>query len=447
MLTVEDALARLRDLVSHARSLGADAAEAVLSADASTSAQVRLGALEDLTRSESEDVSLRVFVGQQVASLSTSDMTPSALRSLAETALTIARAASPDRFAGLADPALLLTGPRPELELADSASPTADELIAMARTAEQAARDVPGITNSEGGSASAARTTLALVTSSGFEGGYASTGYGLSASVIAQGKSGMERDYAYHQARFLEDLEAPQEIGARAGERAVRRLDPAKLASGTLPVVFDRRVSASLIGHLLGAISGSAIARKSSFLLGKRGLQVMSTAVTLREEPHLPRALRSRPFDREGLPAWSGDIVSGGVLQTWLMESASARQLGEQPTGHASGGGGTPGVSVSNLVMLPGQTSPQDLLAPIKRGLYVTELIGMGVNGVTGDYSRGASGFLIEDGQIGPAISEVTIAGNLANIFMAMTPASDLERRRGIDAPTVLIDAMTIAGN
>jgi PmbA protein len=288
---------------------------------------------------------------------------------------------------------------------------------------------------------------MALATSTGFVRGFVSSGYGCSASVIAGEGAAMQRDYAYHSARHLSDLEGAEEIGRRAGERAVKRLNPGKLASGPMPVVFDPRVGSSLIGHLASGITGAAIARRTSFLLGKRGERIFAHGITIRDDPHRLRGLRSRTFDGEGLPTLPMNVVADGVLQTWLLDSASARQLGEAPTGHASrGGSGAPGAGTSNFFMEAGPHSVEALIADIQLGVLVTELIGQGVNMITGDYSRGASGFAIREGQIAEPVAEITIAGNLGDMFLHLTPADDLRFRRAMDVPTIRIDGMTVAG-
>ncbi|WP_213980190.1 metallopeptidase TldD-related protein [Sphingomonas sp. dw_22] len=448
MLTVEQARERARDVVDRARRAGADAADAVFAADSSLSVSVRMAALEDVERSESEELGLRVFVGRRSASVSTSDLSTQALDVLVDRALAMAREAPEDKWAGLAPEERLLHGTPPLLDLDDGAHAEPAALKAQALAAEDAARAVEGVTNSEGASAGASRSIMALATSHGFTGAYAQTSHGLSASVLAGSGSGMQRDYAHHSARHAAMLEAPETIGRRAGERAVARLNPAKIASGTLPVVFDRRVSSGLLGHFLGAISGAAITRKTSFLRDALGTRVFARAVTICDDPHRPRGLRSRPFDGEGLPVLPIKLIDQGMLETWLLDSASARQLGLEPTGHASRGiAGAPGVAPSNLYMHPGSIPPETLVGEITRGLLVTELIGQGVNGVTGDYSRGAAGFLIENGEITTPVSEVTIASNLKDMFLALTPANDLEFRFGINAPTLRIDGMTIAGD
>ena len=257
----------------------------------------------------------------------------------------------------------------------------------------------------------------------------------------------MERDYAHHAARKRAHLEAAEDIGRRAGERAVARINPGRIASGPMSVVFDPRVGLSLIGHLSGSISGQAIARKTSFLLDALGTAVFGPAVTICDDPHRPHGLRSRPFDGEGLPVSPTAIVQNGMLETWLLDSGSARQLGLEPTGHAARGvGGSPGVSPSNLYMEAGDVPVATLIADIADGVYVTELIGQGVNGVTGDYSRGAAGFRIVGGVVAGPVAEFTIAGNLRDMFLALTPANDLEFRYGTNVPTLRIDGMMVAG-
>jgi PmbA protein len=438
---------RVAALVEAARRAGADAADAVYYRSESTQVQVRLGALEDVQRSDGEEIGLRVFVGQRSASVSSSSLSDEVVAALVERAVAMAREAPEDPYAGLAPAELLLTGEPPEIDGDDGADPAPDRLRALALVAEEAARGIEGVTNSEGAGASAGRTQMALATSTGFVRGFSSSGYGLSASVIAGAGSAMQRDYGYHSTRHLDDLEAPEAIGRRAGERAVARLNPGKLPSGPLPVVFDPRVGTSLIGHLAAAVTGSAIARKTSFLLGKLGEPVFARGLTLRDDPHRPRGLRSRAFDGEGLRTRAIDLIDDGVLTTWLLDSASARQLGMTPTGHATrGGSGAPGAGTSNLYLEKGDVSVAELIGDIRLGLFVTELIGQGVNMVTGDYSRGASGFAIRDGQIAEPVAEVTVAGSLADMFLNMRAADDLVFRRAHDVPTVRIDGMTVAG-
>ena len=447
MLTIPAALDRLTHAIDAARRAGATAADALYIGDASTQVGVRLGALEDIGRSEGEEIGLRVFVGDRSASVATSDLSPAALAAAVERAVAMAREAPEDRYAGLAPADRLMRGAPQDFDLSDGGDPAADTLRTLALAAEDAARGVDGVTNSEGGSASAGRAVMALATSTGFAAGYAGTSYGVSASVIAGEGTHMQRDYAYHSARHFGDLDSAEDIGRKAGSRAVRRLNPVKLDTQSLPVVFDPRVGSGLLGHLIGAITGSAIARGTSFLQDALGTQVFAPGIAVRDEPHRIRGLRSRPFDGEGLPTAPRAIIEDGVLTGWLMDSASARQLGLQPTGHAARGtSGPPGAAPTNLHMAAGTIARDALLKGITRGLYVTELIGMGVNGLTGDYSRGASGFLIEDGELGPAVAEVTIAGNLKDMFRNLTPADDLVFRHASNVPTLRIDGMTLAG-
>lgn len=448
MLTPEQARDRAADIVARARAAGADAADAVFAADAALEVSVRLGALEDVGRSESEELGLRVFVGRRSASVSTSDLSGDAMDRAVERAVAMAREAPEDRWAGLAPEERLLHGAPPMLDLDDGGEVAPEALRAAALEAEEAARAVAGVTNSEGAGASASRVVSALATSHGFAAGYAATGYGLSVSVVAGEGATMQRDYAHHGARLRRLLEGPEAIGIRAGERTVARVNPGKLASGAMPVVYDPRVGSSLVGHLVSAIAGAAITRRTSFLLDGLGERVMAAGIRIEDDPHRPHGLRSRPFDGEGLAVSPTAIVEDGVLETWLLDSASARQLGLEPTGHAARGtGGGPGVSTSNLFMAPGRVPVETLIADIADGVYVTELIGSGVNPVTGDYSRGAAGFRIVDGRIAGPVAEFTVAGNLKDMFLGMTPANDLEFRYGVNVPTLRIDGMTVASS
>jgi len=447
MLSLDEAQSRAQDLVSAARKAGADAADAIYACNASTNVSVRLGALEDVERSEGEDIGLRVFIGQRSASISASDMNPATLGTLVDRCIAMAREAPEDPYAGLAPEDRLMRRRAPALDLTDAEEPEPAALRERALEAEDAARSVPGVTNSEGGGASTGRSQVALATSHGFAGAYAGTSHSTWASVLAGEGAGMQRDHASHNVRHLEDLDDAEAIGIRAGQRAVARLNPVKVESGVMPVIFDPRIGSSLVGHLVSGMVGPAIARRSSFLLDMLGEAVFGNGVTVIDDPLLPRGLRSRPFDGEGLPVERRALIDRGVLTGWLMDSASARQLGLEPTGHASrGGSGAPGASVTNVHMEPGDASPGDLMADVKRGIYVTELIGMGVNGVTGDYSRGAAGFLIENGAVAHAVSEITIAGNLKDMFRALVPANDLHFRYAINVPTIRVDGMTVAG-
>ena len=447
MLSPTAAQDRAAALIGYARRAGADAADAIYSGQLSEGVQVRLGALEDVERSESEHLDLRVFTGHRSASVGSSDLSDAALEELATRAVAMARLAPEDPYAGLAPAELLAHGPAPALDLADPSELGPAQLRELAKAAEDAARAVAGVTNSEGGSAAIGARSFALVTSHGFAGSFGGTSRQISASVIAGEGSAMQRDYAYRSAHHLEDLTTPEEIGRQAGERAVARLNPGKLKSGSMPVVFDPRVGGSLIGHLASAISGGAIARRASFLLDHAGGQIFARGINVADDPLRLRGLSSRPFDGEGLPTAPRLLVEDGRLTGWLMDSAAARQLGAQPTGHAVRGGGAPGVSTSNLHLAAGALSVTELIADIDEGVLVTELIGSGVNGLTGDYSRGASGFRIVKGAIAGPVAEFTVAGNLLAMFAALTPANDLEWHRSVNVPTIRIDGMMIAGD
>jgi PmbA protein len=446
MLDTRTASDTLVALIDQARRAGADAADAVYVGDRSTSVQVRLGALEDVSRSEGQEIGLRLFVGQQSAAVASSDLSRDSLNALVERAVAMARAAPQDQFAGLAPQEMLVSGPHADLDLDDGGDPDPAELRLRAEAAEDAARAVALITNSNGASAAASASTFAVATSHGFVGSTRSTGYACSASVVAGSDSGMQRDSSWHSARHLSDLEEPEAIGRRAGDRAAARLNPVRVKPGPMTVLFDPRVATTLLGHFVGAISGAAITRKSSFLLDALGTQVFAPGVTISDDPLRPRGLRSRSFDGEGLPVAPSDLISDGVLTTWLADSAAARQLGIAPTGHAVRGvSGAPGAGPANLVLQPGSRSREAMIAGVSNGILITELIGQGVNGLTGDYSRGAAGFLVVNGELGPAVSEITVASNLKAMFASLEPASDLAIRRGIDSPTLLVPEMMVA--
>ena len=436
----------LQGLIAMARRLGADSADAVLLKSSALDAGCRLGEPEELTRAESRDLGLRVFVGARQANVSTTDLSESALGPLAERAIAMARAVPEDPYAGLADP-VRLARDWPSLDLADAGEPGPDDLMNRALAAEDAARAVDGVTNSEGAGAGWGRSEAMLVTSDGFAGGYASSRYSVSAAALAGEGTAMERDYWWSSAVHEADLDDPATVGRRAGERAVRRLGARKAQSGQVPVIYDPRISGGLLSRLAGAISGPSIARGTSFLKDALETEVFAPGITVVDDPHRARGLRSRPFDGEGVATVRREIVADGVLQTWLLDSRSARQLDLASTGHATRGtSGPPSPSCSNLWLESGAESAEALIGGVASGLYVTELIGMGVNMVTGDYSRGAAGFWIEQGEFAYPVSEVTVAGNLKEMFRHLTPASDLEFRYGVDSPTVRIDGMTVAG-
>jgi PmbA protein len=446
MLTPAQAQERCEALIDRARRAGAEAGDVVYLANASESVSVRLGALEDVERSEAEHIGLRVFVGGASASIGSTDMGDAALDELAARAVAMARAAPVDRFAGLADAALLAHAPFPDLDLDDPAEPRPQDLRRLAQEAEDAARAVPGVTNSEGAGAGPGAGSWRWPRAMAFRGlcRHQPQHFGKR----DRGEDGaLQRDHAWRSARFAADLPDPALIGREAGLRTVARVNPGRVKSGAMPVVFDPRVGSSLVGHLLGAITGAAIARRASFLLDRDGAQLFDSSITISDDPLRPRGLRSRPFDGEGLPTAPRKLVEGGRLTGWLMESASARQLGLAPPATPRAGSGAPHVTTGNIVLEPGCVSREALLADIVDGVYVTELIGNGVNGVTGDYSRGAAGFRIVNGELAGPIAEFTVAGNLIDMFAAMVAADDLEIQRGIDVPTLRVDGMSVAGD
>jgi PmbA protein len=430
----------LSQLLDRARAAGADTAEASVSNSISVNVTRRLGRTEHLERSERHGLDLTVYVGRRSASVSSTEVAAAGFAQLAERAVAMARVVPEDPYGGLAEEAQTVDAA--PLELHDSTEPSTEALIVRAAAAEDAALAVPGITNSEGGEAGYGRSEFLLATSAGFLGGYARTSHSVSAVALAGSGTGMQRDYDFHSATFLADLDDPAVIGRSAGERAIARLNPTRPATARVPVVFDPRVSSSLIGHLAGAISGASIARGTSFLKDSLGQRLFAPGIMLHDEPRRLRGARSKPFDSEGVPTANATLIDDGVLTTWLLDSRSARQLGLRTNGHSNGG--APGLS--NAYLAAGSLSPAELMADITEGLYVTELMGSGVNGLTGDYSRGCAGFMIRNGALAEPVAEITIAGNLKTMFAALVPASDLQFRRAVDAPTVRIDGMTLAG-
>jgi PmbA protein len=436
----------LNDVLSKAEANGAEAADAVYVAGKSLSLTYRLGKREQLERSESTDLGLRVFVGQRQAVVSSSDLSAEALTGLVERAVAMARAVPDDPYCGLAEPADLATDVV-DVDGCDEAEPTVEMLLERAARAEDAARAVSGVTNSEGAETGWGVSYHAIAATNGFTGAYSRSRHSLVVSVLAGEGTAMERDYDYTSAVHREDLRDAAEIGRSAGEKAVGRLHPRKVASAQVPVIYEPRVAASLLGHLSAAINGAAVARGTTFLKDKLDTAIFPSSVNVVDDPLRRRGPRSRPFDAEGIPTRRLKIVDGGMLRSWLLDLRSARQLEMATTGHASRGISTPpSPSITNLYMEPGDATPRELMSEVKSGFYVTELIGFGVNGVTGDYSRGAGGYWIEDGRLAYPVSEVTIAGNLLQMFANITVADDLEFRYGTDSPTLRIDGMTVAG-
>ena len=440
-------LEKISDLVRRARTAGADAADAVFVSSTAIGAGVRNGVTEELERSETTDLGLRVFTGRKSAIVSTTTLDPSRFDGLVEQALAMARVLPEDRFAGLAPHALTGTLTTNTLDLTDTAEPDANALLVRAREGEEAALAVNGVTNSAGSSASWGRTDIALVTSQDFAGTYARTRHSTSVCVLAGKDETMQRDYDYHGTVHLADLDNAAVLGRSAGEKAVARVNPVRPRTGRYPVVFHPRVANSFLGHFIGAINGSSIARGTSFLKEKLGQRLFAEGVTITDDPTRHRGLRSRPFDGEAMPVAPLELVRDGVLQTWILDTRSARHLGLESNGRAARGtSGPPSPSATNLSFGPGTLSPEELMADIKEGLFITEMMGSSINGLTGDYSRGASGFMIRDGQIAESAAEFTLAGNLLEIFASLTLANDLQFRFGTDAPTLRVEALSIAG-
>jgi PmbA protein len=442
----DDLINLAEDILMRAKKIGADSCDALAIDSQGTDIEMREGEIEKLERTESRGLGLRVFIGQSSALISGSVFTTESLDRLAETAVAMARATPPDSFTGLAARELFAKD-MPQLDLTSSYLPESDRLKELALEVEGAALAVKGVTKSGGASASASQRKIALVTSAGFGQTYGRTSLSLSVSAVAGEGTGMERDYDYSAACHFEDLKTPQEVGKSAGERAVKRLRPRKIASQAVPVIYDKRVASSLLGHLSSAINGAAIARGTSFLKSQMGQQIFSRGISIVDDPLRLRGLASRPFDGEGLTCSKRCLIADGVLMGWVLDLRSARQLGLTPTGNGSRGlSSPPGPSTSNLHLEPGQLDPEQMINSIKRGLYITELIGNSVNMVTGDYSRGASGFWIENGQLEFPVSEITIAGNLRDMFKTLEPANDLIFKSSTNAPTCRVEGLTIAG-
>ena len=446
MTDASQSLDLLDSLLAKAKAGGAEAADAVMVESTSLSHAQRLGALEKLEREESHDLGLRVLIGKRQAIASTTDTAPAALEALVERAVAMARAVPEDLHCGLAEPGQLADS-IPELDCLDADEPAPETLIERARACEEAARAVPGITNSEGAEAGWDHSAIVLAASNGFRGSYEVSRHAVGVSVLAGEGLEMERDYEFMTAVYGADLDDPAEIGRRAGERTVKRLGARKPETGKVTIVYDPRVSGSLLRHLAGAINGVSIARDTSFLKDRLGEPVFAPGITVIDDPHRPRGLRSKPFDGEGVGNRRRALIDDGRLTTWILDLRSARQLGLETTGHAARGTASPpSPAITNLYLEPGEKSPEALIGEIDQGFYVLEMMGMGVNGVTGDYSRGAAGFWIEKGELAYPVSEVTIAGNLKEMFAKATPADDLTFRYGVDSPTVRVDGMTVAG-
>ncbi len=438
-----------KSLLRAAAKAGADGADAKAVQATSLSVDVRGGALEQAERSEEIDIGLRVFVGQRAATVSASDISDRTIEEMAFRAVAMAREAPEDPYAGLADPDQLARGwDITALELYDDTpEPSPEELQDDAARAEAAALAIKGVTQVQSASAGYGAQEVYTAMSNGFEGGYARTDRGLSCVAIAGTGSGMERDYDGDGRIFQSDLRSAEDIGQSAGSRAVQRLDARKPPTGAFPVLFDERISSSLIGHLLGAVNGSAIARGASFLRDAMGEAILPDHLSLIEDPYRPRTSGSRPFDAEGLPTTKRMIVENGVLKEWTLDLANARKLGLAPTGNAARStSSAPMPSNWNVAITQGAQTRDELIREMGTGLLVTSMIGSTINPNTGDYSRGAAGLWIENGEITHTINECTIAGNLRDMLRTIVPANDARTHLSRVVPSLLVPGMTLAG-
>ena len=439
----------LADLLAQATRKGATVADAFVVQDQAFSAQVRLGQVDTVKHARDQHMALRVFVGRSVAAASTSDLTAEAMTRLVDEAVSLARVTSPDELAGLPD-ASLLARDVPDLDLHDPHGHDLppEEKIELARRCEAAALEAdPRITNSEGGDFGDRRARYAYATSHGFAGEYRTSSFSLAVSPVAAENGEMQRDYWYHGTRKRASLERPEDIGRVAARRTLRRLGARRVKTTEVPVIFDPDMAASLVRHVAGAASGPALYRRASFLVGKLGERIAAPSITIVDDGTIPGALGSRPFDGEGLPVRRTVVVDKGVLGSYLLDTYSGRKLGLPSTHHAARDGGGVSVSTTNLYLAAGATDPAEMIRSVKSGLYVTELIGFGVNGVTGDYSRGAVGLWIENGELAYPVEEITVAGNLLDMLHAVEAVgNDLVFRDRTAAPTVMIGRMTVAG-
>lgn len=446
----EDLAPLTEALLAAARAAGATEADAVAVAGESLSVEVRGRALEHAERADGVEIGLRVILNGRQACVSASDRSERTIREMAERAVAMAREAPVDDNVGLADPAQLARDPdTTALELDDGApAPEPEALLEMALRAEAAALEVAGISMVESASASVMHRHSWIAGTNGFSGGYRRSSHGLSTVAITGEGLGMERDWAGESRVWAEDLPSPEEIGRRAGERTVARRGARKPPTGAFPILYDERVASTLISHLLSAVNGSAVARGSSWLRNDLGQPVLPEGFDLTENPRLPRHGASRPFDGEGLPTASRMIVEGGVLQGWTLDLATARKLGMASTANAvRGTSSPPSPGVTNVALTAGTASPADLVRDMGRGLVVTSMLGASINATTGDYSRGAAGFWVENGEIAWPVNECTIAGNLREMLMRITAANDLPDWRGLRVPSLLVEGMTVAGS
>ena len=438
----------LSDLISDALNQGADSADAVWVKNTSTTTTCRMGKLEKLNDSNEEQLGLRVFIGKKQSIVSSSDCSPKAFKEIIKKSLMMAKTLPEDPYVGIADKNDLVDK-IPDVDTFDKRVVSTEELINSAITCEDTALSVKGIINSEGASASWGKSNISLVASNGFKRSYQSSGGSLSVSVLAgQNKSGMEVDYDYSTSVYWEDLKDPKTIGKSAALRAKKRLGARKIKSGKFPVIYEPRVARGILGNFITAINGNLITKDTSFLRDKMGKKIFNKEICILEDPHKKRGLRSKSCDSEGIENKKRKLIEAGVLNTWLLDLYSSRKLNLKPTGHASRGvASQPSPSVTNVYLDKGTLTPTELISEIKSGLYVTDTFGQGVNYITGNYSKGIAGFWIDNGEIAFPVNEITIAGNLEEMFKNLIPANDLELSYGIDSPTIIIEGMSIAGS
>jgi PmbA protein len=443
-----DSHAALAALIDYAKKAGADASEASYAARESISAEVRIGQLEGMEREEGRSVALRAFIGKRQASASSTDLSSSGLQALAERTVAMAKAAPEDKFCGLLDERYHARGAAPDLEQADTARPNPQQLLQLALECEAASLAIPGIANSGGGGASSEASHFVYATSNGFEGSDSSTSYSLGTQPVAEKDDQMERDYEWRTKRFFADLPSAAEIGRIAGERTARRLGARKVPSQKAAVIFENRLAGRIISPLFGAISGSAVARGVSFLKDKLGQRVFAEGFRVHEDPFVKRGMGSHSFDGEGSAVKAMTLVDDGVITTWLLNSSAARQLGLEPNGHASAGhGGPPGISTSNLFVKPGTEDLATLMKNAGKGLFITDMFSPSLNQNTGDWSVGVAGYWFESGEIAHPVSEVTVAGNLLDIFARLRCGSDVDNRGSLEIPSLIVDDLAIGGS
>ena len=433
----------INKLIDITKKLGCKDVSVMGTENTSLNVSARLGKLENVERNESRTIGLRVINNKKQATVSSTDLSDAALNKLANDAVAMVKYVPEDAYCGLPEKSDLYND-KTSLDLVDNYVPSNEELLNKALITEESALNIKGINNSEGSSYSYSKNNFYLSTSNGFDNSYTKTNYSAGISVIAGEGTKMERDYEYQSKIHNEDLDSPEEIGKIAGEKAISRLNPKKVKSSSVPVIFDPKVAGSLVSLLVGGISGKAVARGTSFLKNMMHNNIFNKNINIIDDPLMPRGLRSRIFDSEGVRTKKINIIENGKLLSWILDSNTSRQLRMKNTGHAVGS--PPNPSASNIYIKPGNVENEDLIKSIKNGFYITEMMGMSFNEVTGDYSRGATGFWIQNGEKIYPVSEVTVAGNILDMYKSITPASDLKFTTGIDAPSLMIDNMTVAG-